>query len=89
MAEFIETNRKRYGVESICSVLPIAPCSQGLEAAEPRRHLRGAMHGRTPAGEPLDGPVGGHAAVDAAFTKPEGSGTGASDRLPVATAKEL
>ena len=25
MADFIETNRGRYGVESICSVLPIAP----------------------------------------------------------------
>ena len=44
MADFIETNRGRYGVESICSVLPIAPSTfyehQAREKNPDRLHAR-------------------------------------------------
>ena len=36
MTEFIERNRSRYGVESICSILPIAPSTYYEQEARRR-----------------------------------------------------
>ena len=50
MADFIETNRGRYGVESICSVLPIAPSTfyehQAREKSPDRLPARAKRHAK-------------------------------------------
>jgi hypothetical protein len=45
MVEFIDAHRATYGVEPICSVLPIAPATyywHKAQAADPRRRARRA-----------------------------------------------